>query len=136
MMPAPAVTKTATSADLLPPAYFGEALADAERLLKYAAETGVEIDDDTRDHVLQARAAAEWTEETTANLLVALTKLASQLRPVTAASLKACSDETRPTIRTYWIVAICLAIVIVPFFDRQLCFFRDYECDSNGCRHR
>jgi len=26
-----------------PPAYFADSLADAERLLKYAAETGVEI---------------------------------------------------------------------------------------------
>ena len=55
------------------PAYFLEALADAERLLKYAAETGVEIDDNTRDHVLQARVAhiSEWSEETAANLLCA-----------------------------------------------------------------
>ena len=99
------------------PGYFLEALADAERLLKYAAETGVEIDDATRDHVLQARAAhvSEWTEETAANLLTALTKLAAQLRPVTAASLKACSDETRPTVRTYWVVALCIAAVTVPF---------------------
>ena len=99
------------------PAYFLEALTDAERLLKYAAETGVEIDDNTRDHVLQARAAhiSEWSEETAANLLTALTKLAAQLKPVTAASLKACNDETRPTVRTYWIVAICIAIIVVPF---------------------
>ena len=100
-----------------PPAYFGEALDDAERLLKYAAEIGIDIDDDTRDHILQARAAnsSKWNEETAANLLTALTKLAAQLRPVTAASLKACSEETRPTFRIYWVVAICLAIVIVPF---------------------
>ena len=99
------------------PGYFLEALADAERLLKYAAETGVEIDDETRDHVLQARAThiSEWSEETAANLLTALTKLAAQLRPVTAASLKACSDETRPTVRTYWVVALCIAAVTVPF---------------------
>lgn len=105
----------ATYAEL--PGYFLEALTDAERLLKYAAETGVEIDDATRDHVLQARAAhvSEWTEETAANLLTALTKLAAQLRPVTAASLKACSDETRPTVRTYWVVALCIAAITVPF---------------------
>jgi hypothetical protein len=100
-----------------PPAYFDEALSDAERLLKYAAETGMEIDDDTRDHILQARAAktSEWNEETAANLLTALTKLAAKLKPVTAASLKACCDETRPTVRIYWVVAICIAIVVVPF---------------------
>ena len=100
-----------------PPAYFDEALKDAERLLKYAAEIGFEIDTDTRDHVLQARAASSvgWNEQTAANLLTALTKLAALLKPVTAESLKACSDDTVPTVRTYWMVAVCLAVVIVPF---------------------
>src|SRR5260221_2606788 len=63
-----------------PPAYFHEALQDAERMLKYAAEIGIDIGADTRDHVLQARASSSdgWNEETTANLLAALTKLAAQ----------------------------------------------------------
>jgi hypothetical protein len=99
-----------------PPAYFEEALEDAERLLKYAAEIGIEVDAETQDHILQARAAgAEWSQETTTNLLSALTKLAAQLKPVTAESLKASSNDTQHTIRLYWWVAICLAIVIVPF---------------------
>jgi hypothetical protein len=118
MMPATAVAKAPSPATYSqPPAYFGEALNDAERLLKYAAETGVEVDEDTREHILQARAASttEWSEETAANLLAALTKLAAELRPVTAASLKACCDETTPTVRNYWIVAICIAAIIFPF---------------------
>jgi hypothetical protein len=48
-----------------PPAYFAEALNDAERLLKYAAETGIEIGDDIRNYILQARAASssnKWNE--------------------------------------------------------------------------
>jgi hypothetical protein len=100
-----------------PPAYFGEALEDAERLLKYAAERGIDIDDTIRDDILQARAgsSAGWNPETAANLLSALAKLAAQLKPVTADSLKACTDGTRATFRKYWVVAICLAIVIVPF---------------------
>jgi hypothetical protein len=100
-----------------PPAYFGEALEDAERLLKYAAERGIDIDDSVRDDILQARAAnsAGWNAEKAANLLRALAKLAAQLKPVTAESLKACTDGTRATFRRYWVVAICLAIVIVPF---------------------
>src|ERR1700730_2932377 len=75
-----------------PPSYFGEALADAERLLKYAAEVGVDVDEDIRDHILQARAAggAGLEQATTANLLKALTALAARLKPVTAESLKAC----------------------------------------------
>ena len=98
-----------------PPAYFEEALEDAERLLKYAAEVGLPIDDETRDHILLARAksSAGWDEETASQLLAALGKIAAQLKPVTAASLKACSG--RPTVRKYWIVSICLAAIIVPF---------------------
>jgi hypothetical protein len=100
-----------------PPAYFAEALADAERLLKYAAESGISIDDATRDSVLQARAASssEWTEQAAANLITALTKLAALVKPVTAASLEACQNEIVPTVRGYLISAICLAVLIVPF---------------------
>lgn len=100
-----------------PPLYVREALDDAERLLKYAAETGVDIDSATRDYVLEARTAScsGWTEETTANLLAALTTLSARLRPISAESLKAYADDTEPTVRTYWIVAILLAVVIVPF---------------------
>jgi hypothetical protein len=100
-----------------PPAYFGEVLDDAERLLKYAAARGIGIDDKIRNDILQARAAsrAGWNPETAASLLSALGKLAAQLKPVTAESLKACTDGTRATFRRYWVVAICLAIVIVPF---------------------
>ena len=101
-----------------PPSYFTEALDDAERLLKYAAEFGVPVDDSVRDRVLHARAIGveNWDEATAASVLAALSKLASQLRPITADSIRACcSDGTRPTVRTYWIVAVCLAAVIIPF---------------------
>lgn len=98
-----------------PPAYFTDALDDAERLLKYGSEIGIDVDDNTRSSVLEARAAvtAGWNEKTAANLLAALTKLAALLKPVTAESLR--SFNTRPTVRTYWIVAICLGAFIVPF---------------------
>lgn len=101
-----------------PPAYFAEALTDAERLLKYAAESGMSIDDATRDSVLQARAASSssgWTEETAANLMTALTSLAVLAKPVTAASLKFCQDEIKPTVRVYLISAFVLSFLIVPF---------------------
>jgi hypothetical protein len=95
--------------------HFAGALDDAERLLKYAAERGIDVDDDTRNGVLQARSTigTGWDEKTTAKLLAALTKLAAQLKPVTAESLR--SFSTKPTVRIYWIVSICLAACIVPF---------------------
>jgi len=107
------LTAISTSA----PPYFQHALEDAERLLKYAAEAGIDIDSGTRDYVLQARASSggQPSKEVIANLLAALTKLAQQLKPITAESLKACANKTQATIRTYWIVAVCLATVIVPF---------------------
>jgi hypothetical protein len=98
------------------PIYFGEALEDAERLLKYAAETGVTIDPATRSAVLQARIAfpGGWSEDTAAKLLLALTELAARLSPVTAASLEACHSETRPTMRHYLMWAIILSAIIIP----------------------
>jgi len=108
-------TNNAPVTYLAPPAYFTSALDDAEQLLKYAAENGIDVDDKTRSSVLEARAAVstEWNEKTAANLLAALTKLAAQLKPVTAESLR--SFINHPTIRTYWKVAIYLAAFIIPF---------------------
>lgn len=98
------------------PAHFKDSLIDAERLLKYAAETGVEVDGPTRAAVLQARSLpySQWTEVTIENLLAALTKLAALLKPVTAASLTAWSNDTSATVLYYLRVAIILACVIVP----------------------
>lgn len=98
------------------PASFRDALTDAERLLKYAAETGVEVDTATRAAVLQARSTPcdGWTETIIENLLEALTKLAALLKPVTAASLKAWNEDTSATVRYYLRWAIILACIIVP----------------------
>jgi hypothetical protein len=100
-----------------PPTYFIDALEDAERLLKYASEVGIDIEDEVRDHVLLARAAvtAGWDEPTIANLLTALAKLAARLKPVTAESLKAWEADARPTVRHHLRVTILLAVFIVPF---------------------
>lgn len=100
-----------------PPPYLNDALADAERLLHYAAESGIAVDEATRDHVIEGRTAASngWTEQSAANLISALTTLAALVKPVTAESLKACCDDTVPTVRSYLKVALWLAVFIVPF---------------------
>ena len=100
-----------------PPPYLNEALADAERLLHYAAQSGIAVDEATRDHILEGRSAASsgWTEQSAANLISALTTLAALVKPVTAESLKACCDDTVPTVRSYLKVALWLAVFIVPF---------------------
>jgi hypothetical protein len=99
-----------------PPTYFGGAIDDAERLMKYAAEIGVDVSPDTRSAILHARTAytAGWNEDIAAHLLDALTGLAARLKPVNAESLKAYHDDTRPTVRNYLKWAIVLACVIIP----------------------
>ena len=97
------------------PIDYVDTLEDAERLLKYAAESGVAVDDTIRDSILEARVTDSdvWNEKTVANLLAALTRLAAQLKPVTAESLR--NFNTKPTVRRYWIVAMILAVLIVPY---------------------
>jgi hypothetical protein len=102
----------------LDPSRFKDTLEDAEHLLKYAAEIGIETDGHTRDAVLEARAAfdAGWDEHTAARLLSALTKLAARLKPVTAESLKASGNgDCTKTGRKYWVIAIVLAVLIIPY---------------------
>jgi len=53
-----------------------EQLEDAERLLNYAIETGITIDDDVREAVLNAKATItdKWDKQTAAYVLSALTR--------------------------------------------------------------
>jgi hypothetical protein len=97
--------------------YLEDALQDAERLLQYAAEIGIDVDPGIRHDILQARTCrdGEWDEDAAAHLLAALTKLAGQLHPITAESLKACRDEPCHAVRRYLGWAVCLAAIIVPF---------------------
>ncbi|HZT78403.1 MAG TPA: hypothetical protein VFA27_17255 [Vicinamibacterales bacterium] len=97
-------------------AYFESMLADAELLLKFAADRGYELCPELRADVLRARDTPRelWDVQTGTALLDALTKLSSQLKPVTAESLRACSDEQR-TVNGYWKIAAVLALIIVPF---------------------
>ena len=100
----------------LPPGLFEETLNNAQLLLLYAAEAGIEIDDATHNSILEARAAGNegLTEAIAANLLVAESKLAARLRPVTAESLKAHAGDAQHTVHSYLFVAIALAIFVVP----------------------
>jgi hypothetical protein len=99
-----------------PLGYFASALDDAEHLLKYAAEIGVDVSDPTRNAILHARAVdpSGWNEEVVANLLAALTSLSNALKPVSAESLKAYSKDTRATVNYYLRFAIILACFIIP----------------------
>src|SRR5450432_2814959 len=106
---------TPSDALLSPPAYLkvryiAEKLDEAEQLLGYAAVSGVSVDDEVRDGVLEARIASDAgcvTEKIAGNLLSALTSLAASVRPVSAASLRASAniEGARRVIRFYGITA-------------------------------
>jgi hypothetical protein len=96
---------------------FDRSVEDAMWLLIYAADTGRNVDDATRNSILRAKAvgSAGWDETIAANLLAALTKLAAQLNPVTADSLRASTDETKPTINSLrkWTFILAVPIILV-----------------------
>ena len=67
--------------------------------------------------ILQARTTSSVQLDATAsaNLLAALTKLAAELRPVTADSIRASSNQTKPTILSLRRWTLILAVPIVLF---------------------
>jgi hypothetical protein len=103
----------------LPAGYLSDKLDDAERLLRYAAETGTETTDSVRAAVLNARMQQPcgMSEQTAADLLAALTTLTATARPVTAETLKASADpeKSKAVFREYTRVAFLLSIFIIPF---------------------
>jgi hypothetical protein len=102
----------------LPAAYLTRELGDAEALLSYASEIGVEVEAETREAILRARAAqgSPMNPDVAANLLSALAHVAQQVRPVTAQSLRACADprQARIVVRMYTWIAVVLCSILLP----------------------
>jgi hypothetical protein len=126
--PPSGAANTAVPAPVLPLQsvnYLSNTLEEAELLLSYAAEVGIEVKDKIRADVLKARMESvrgTMSAQTAADLLTAMTALAVDVRPVTVRSLrfsadtnKNSKDEIRNTIRIYGILSICFAIPIVLF---------------------
>jgi hypothetical protein len=119
----PAVATVNAPLDLASVKYLMNKLEEAELLLAYAAEVGIEVKDEIRHDVLNARAESaggKMSEQTADNLLTGLTALAANLRPVTVRSLKCCLDgseaskrEIRKTLRFYLTFVIVCAVPIV-----------------------
>jgi hypothetical protein len=92
-------------------------LEEAEALVKYAADVGIDIDEEIRRSVFAARITAlgGWTPDGANDLLTALTKLSARLKPVSGESLRTCAqDEVAATIKSYRRWAIALFAMIVP----------------------
>jgi len=112
-------------------ARYAEALEDAERLLKYAAEVGTEVDARIRDGVLAARAgrAEGWNETTIANLLESLTKLAAKAE--TCHRRKSESEQSRLSFYPSSVLdgSHFPCDIYCSVFSRQFRNFGHFRCD-------
>jgi len=103
----------------LPVGYLARELADAEALLSYASEIGIDVEAKARDAILKARATAgaAMSPEVATELLSALASVAQQVRPITAQSLRACADprQARIVVRAYTWIAVGLCLLLLPF---------------------
>ncbi len=110
------IASTSTPSEWTPD--FARTADDVMCLLVHAARVGKDVDDTTRNSILRARAAtgAGWDETVGTNLLAAFTKLAAELSPVTADSLReSCDSSTGPTVRSLRTWTCILAFPIILF---------------------
>ncbi len=114
----PMVSSGSQSA-LLSAKYLIDKLEEAELLLAFAAQQGIEIDEKVSDNVLKARIASSvgFSNQIASDLLVSVTKLAVSVRPVTAQSLRAVVDHegVRKQISFYGWAAGIIACVLLLF---------------------
>lgn len=94
----------------------GHILSDANHLLAYAVETGIEVESDIAQKIIAAdkQGKSYWGGSEGGELLAAIAKLASKLHPVTAETLRACREEARDAITMYKRLVYVLAIILVP----------------------
>ena len=98
---------------------FEDLLEDAERLLCYAAETGVSVEPGIGEAVLKARCARKTgtglSTPILRDLLTAYTTLTAKLKPVTAETLKLPLTYTRSRVKYWrrWTIYLTLAITVL-----------------------
>jgi hypothetical protein len=91
-------------------------LTNAEYLLNYAVEAGIEVDPECVQRIIEAKRLghAIWDGPDAGAVVSAVTKLAGKLLPVTAETLRACREEADDAIRGYKKIVIWLAACIIP----------------------
>jgi hypothetical protein len=94
------------------------ALKDAEELLSYVAEAGIDVAPDAVQTIVTAIAASRtgataWGPDNAAALLAAIAKVAAKASPVTAETLRASRDAGQKKIRTYELLGFPVLIVII-----------------------
>ncbi|HEY2476087.1 MAG TPA: hypothetical protein VGI19_14965 [Candidatus Cybelea sp.] len=102
-----------------PPINLDLALKDAEELLGYVAEAGVEVapaDVQTIVTAINSNGTADttaWVGDSAAPLLAAISRIAAKASPVTAETLRASRYVAPRKIRTYELLGFALLIVII-----------------------
>ena len=96
--------------------YLNHVLKDANHLLAYAVEAGIEVEPDIAQQIISATQQGPifWRSPESGLLITAITKLAAKLHPVTAETLRACREEAEHAIRSYKRIVTCLALIIIP----------------------
>jgi hypothetical protein len=91
-------------------------LENAEYLLSYAIEAGIELDPELTQRIIAARRVGSMAFDGAEGgaLAAAISKLAARLHPVTAETLRACRDDADDAIRSYKRIALGLAVFIIP----------------------
>ncbi len=91
-------------------------LENAEYLLNYAVESGIEVDPELAQTIVAARrgGSAVWDSLGAGTLIASISKLAAKVHPVTGETLRACQSKARAQIRKYTWIAVGLAALIVP----------------------
>jgi hypothetical protein len=97
---------------------FAEVAADAELLLRYAAESGIAVPLDIVEPILLARTvlgAKAWTDRAICAFYSAFTRLAAMLKPVSIASLKTPEGVIAQNVGTYrrWGIALTCIVVLL-----------------------
>jgi hypothetical protein len=92
-------------------------LEDAEHLLAYAAEEGMDVDPDIAQRIVTAtrQGSTAWDSPDAGALVAAIAKLAVRLHPVTASSLRHCREDATKTMHSYTRRVKQLAWVLIPF---------------------
>jgi hypothetical protein len=91
-------------------------LTNAEHLLNYAVEAGIQVEPDITQRIIAARRLGDavWDSPDAGALVSAITKLAGKLHPVTAETLRGCREDADDAIRIYKKIVFWLAAFIIP----------------------
>jgi hypothetical protein len=90
-------------------------LENAEYLLSYAADAGIEVEPNVAQRIVSAKRSgnAAWDDPGVGTLMADMSKLAAKVHPATAETLRA-RQKIRVQIWKYTLIAIGLAGLIVP----------------------